>query len=806
MTTPLTPPAPAGGVPPRLTGGMPRALCLIAALACVFAFSLTPSALAAPALISKTSFSAVTETSATLEASVDPTGGLTKAHLEYATLADFKAKAFEGAQPVPSVEGLTVPAKVKGTGALQSGSDLITGVATTAGAFGVGQTITATGIPAETTIKAVEPEPGEATLQLKISKSATASAPTAELEATGPQPISAEISGLTPATGYVFRAFAKKTGTKEIAEGTPATFYTFASPPSFAPCPNEEFRSGKRAPLGIPGAFLPDCRAFEQASPLDKNGNDALSSPFGLASRAAADGGAVTFGSAFGLPGGQGAQEMPYYQAARGAGGWLTTGLYPPAEFGEEAHSPIGHSPDLSTIYAEATRLGPKRKALFELHRDGSAPIQLTPYVQLAPDTFFFGFAGTSADASTVLIEAPNALPQEEGGPLIPGSVADAPNLYAWERASGELHLASVMNSPVETQAKLAKGAYAGPYAWLYGPNYLHKEGGPSGNHDLISAHAVGEDGSLVFTSRSDGHLYMRINPTEPQSAVVINEGEEECTEPAKACTLDVSGSRRTTPDPGGHQPAVFHTATADGSKVFFTSSEKLTDDANTGPEQPPAQIGRTDLTAPDPNTSKEEDFLPARALGIAFDPAGEYVYWVNPALGTIGRAKLNGEDEIEGPIDQSFIEPGEGECIQEVKGPVNGKPAVYEDLTILSSPRYVAVDDEHVYWTNTGRRDDEGPLDGGGTIGRATLEGGGVTDIRPDFICGTEPNPDRSKKVPAWSATPRESPSTTPTSTGPTRHETDRNARSLERRSGVGKPTGISSVNRRAERPTEWR
>jgi hypothetical protein len=74
-----------------------------------------------------------------------------------------------------------------------------------------------------------------------------------------------------------------------------------------------------------------------------------------------------------------------------------------------------------------------------------------------------FGFAGASADENTLLIEARQALPAEEGGAPIEGSVAEAPNVYAWDRTSGQLSLASVMNSGPQTAAALPKGAFAGP-------------------------------------------------------------------------------------------------------------------------------------------------------------------------------------------------------------------------------------------------------------------------------------------------------------------------------------------------------
>jgi hypothetical protein len=651
---------------------MPVTLSRIALLALVLAACLlapTTALAAGPPEITSTSVSEVTQTSARLSATVDPTGTATKAHFEYTTLAAFEEHGFEGASRLPAAEAedLSIPA-------------------------------------------------GE------------------------PKTISAPLGGLSPASGYVFRAVAKKTGGKNQEEvfGPPTTFYTFGPSPLFAPCANDEYRSGERAASGSPGAQLPDCRSYELATPQDKDGNNALST-LGLA-RAAVDGSAITFGSPFGIPGGQGAQVLPFYQATRGSEDWSTSGLLAPAALAEGSRFLVGQLPDLSATYASATNYEPSpRSALFELHRDGSAPTQITPF---APGTADFetrlGFAGASADASTVAVQAAVALPAEDLGPPIPGSSQAGPNVYAWDRATGQLHLASVMNSLAQTEAKLAKGAWAGPYNWVH--DRLDLEGGTestSGGYYLSDEHAVSSAGSVFFTSRAGGHLYERINPTAPQSAVLnAGEADEECTEADKACTLDVSASRRAVPDSGGPQPAAFQMATPDGSKVLFTSSQKLTEDANTGPEQPAAQIGRATLNGDEPADPVKEDFLPAHALGLTVDPEGEYVYWAEPLNGTIGRAKLIGE--AVGPAEAEFIKPGPTEAeLHQVT-----EPGVI--TSVPTKPRYVAVGPcaeggECIYWTNAGPAgEDESTneyptIDGEGTIGRARLDGSG--DLVPESV-----------------------------------------------------------------------
>lgn len=657
----------------NLCGRGPRPLILALLLGLLTLLAPTAALAANPPQITSTAVSEVTETSATISATIDPTGGATTAHLQYTTLEAFEAEGFEGAIRIP----------------LEESEDF-------------------------------------------------------SIPAGAPQAISAPLAGLDPASGYVFGVFAKKAASKP-AEAQ-STFYTFGPSPLFGSCPNDEYRSGERAAPGAPGALLPDCRSYEQATPVDKNGDDATGPSQGPI-YAAADGSGVFYGSMFGIPGGTGAQILPFYQGFRSGEEWSSMGLLPPADLGELARSPIGELPDFSSIYGEAGRFGsPRVKALFELHRDGSPPTQITPYTFTeAKGERFYGFAGASADASSVVIEASTALSEVQGGPPIPGSAADVPNVYAWDRETDQLHLASAMNTSEETEEKLPKGAYAGTYTTVYGQSPL-LEGGPSQGNYTVDLHAVSENGSVFFTSRSDGHIYERVNPTRPQSAMETVGGEEVCSEPTKACTLDVSASKRSEPDPGGPQPAAFQGASADGSKVFFTSSQKLTDDANTGPEQPPAQIGRATLNGDEPAGSVKEKFLLAHAVGVAVDPKGEYIYWVDPTSGTISRAGLDGSgDLVPNSVEAEFIVPGKtlAETHQVTEHGVK--------TLVPSTPRYVAVGPcagggECVYWTNTGPAGEStfgeirASIDGQGTIGRAKLDGsGGLVpgSVKPEFITG---------------------------------------------------------------------
>jgi hypothetical protein len=493
-----------------------------------------------------------------------------------------------------------------------------------------------------------------------------------------PVTVKATVEGLSPATIYHFRVVTKNGATPaDEAKSPDRIFATFSAPLS----------------------GLPDNRAYEQASPIDKDGGDVIGTVPQL--KTPPQGGAITYSSTDGAPGGVGAQDLPLYLASRSPSGWSSQGLLPPATSGEQAHV-LGWLPDFSKVFSSAFKIGePSTGALLAM--PGSGP-QVPE--ELVPPTPNAGYAFVGSGDNEVVFESRASLGS-------PAGIEGASNVYAWDRESGEVSLVSVLNDG----EPLANGAFGGSYDWALGmtPTNL-SQGGAARNYYTQDQNAVTDQGAVFFTEAKTGQLYMRVNPTQPQSA--LDAGK--CTEADKACTYHVSESQLSPPDPAGPRPAAFMGAAADGSSAFFTSPEKLTEDANTGPTQPKPQIGRADI---DGVTDVEPDWLEDhRAVGVAVDD--EFIYWASPAEGTIGRAKLDGSD-----ANDEFISPGPTTVEEEIEI----GPDEFETITkvVPSSPRYVAVNENRIYWTNMADGKNSH-----GSIGRADIDGTPAS-VEPECIKG---------------------------------------------------------------------
>jgi hypothetical protein len=474
--------------------------------------------------------------------------------------------------------------------------------------------------------------------------------PSGEIPAgTSPVPVDVQLTSIAPGTTYYYRVVA----VSELSPGEFETFdgpdKTFATPaePSTTPeaCPNAQARTEQPY-----GQALPDCRAYELVSPLDKGDLSAEA----VDSRASASDESpvvayVSRGS-FSEPGGpepQGARKVNRYIARRGADGWSTQSLTPRSTAFESqrvAFAELLFTPDLSTglVASEDVPLVENGEAAgydnLYVANLATSPISYQTVTNVNPpglppddqgtlDALHPLPVGVSTDLSHVFFQ--------QGANLTPNApVEEYERVHVYEWVGGKLSLVDVPPAGTKFKDGLRAGAVAGA----------------PGNFDLPEDgdtwHAVSANGLRVFFTVGEelggqepaaGQLYVRENPEQPPV-----DGSE-CAVSGDACTVEVSASQRTEPDPDGPQPAYFRDANAEGTRVFFTSKAELTNDANTGLADSTANLyeyelssvpgepgNLTDLTVP----TEAEDPNGAAVLGLvtAGENAGEgnsYVYFV---------------------------------------------------------------------------------------------------------------------------------------------------------------------------------
>jgi hypothetical protein len=126
--------------------------------------------------------------------------------------------------------------------------------------------------------------------------------------------------------------------------------------------------------------------------------------------------------------------------------------------------------------------------------------------------------------------------------------------------------------------------------------------------------------------------------PADVSEGLVALRGGGECVEAAKACTIEVSASQRSTPDTHGLKLARYWGASANGQLVYFTSNAELTNNAYTGEEDNAANLYQYDLEngqLTDLTVDTEEATSGAAVKGVVqMSEDGSYVYFV--ALGAL--------------------------------------------------------------------------------------------------------------------------------------------------------------------------
>ncbi len=301
----------------------------------------------------------------------------------------------------------------------------------------------------------------------------------------------------------------------------------FSSVPALAAgegCPNEAVRKTE-----VDALALPDCRAYEQVSPVDKNTTDALGAPGDMESSPTGE--LVIYASVVPFPETTGSYEYPSYISMRGGADWLTQGLNaltePQAESsvrgltanGEEAIVFVSAEKEEKFLLAPGAEVG---------HGNAYVRNNITgAYTLLAARPSAFRYAGSTLDGSYILFTSNT---EHE---LVHGVVDEheEPYLYEWDRETGQVSFVGYVNNEV-------------PMGGTVSGSNERALGEPA---ETYVENVISENGSRIFFSESSGagKIYMREPNAIPPRTVEISEGN-----------------------------AQWRAATPDGSKAFYTEGE----------------------------------------------------------------------------------------------------------------------------------------------------------------------------------------------------------------------------------------
>ena len=396
------------------------------------------------------------------------------------------------------------------------------------------------------------------------------------------------LEGLSPGTAYHYRFVAQSGGGGPVyglGGGTPekvdeetiyrevgeeSVFRTYPLAGASGSCPNDGFRVGA-------GALLPDCRAYELVSPLDKNNGDIKGFhddrgyPTTL-TQSAADGERMTYSSYRSFAGPESASPLEnQYLASRDPEmGWRSVAVDPPlgpAGIITESGSPRvenfykAFSPDLCdswlVVAGEPGLAAGATEGFGDLYRRddcGSAGyealIQAPPTGETTPLYFNPELQGTSTDGKQAILRVQDKLATAGPPEAIGGGTWQT--YYA---SGGQLRLVCVLPSGAASGHNCSGGT-GGEEAPSLPANLYHTN---------EVSHALSANGRLAYWTDSGsgeagpGKVYLRENPGEPQSAV----SGGVCTEPEMACTVKVSGTKTI-------EPSRFLGASVNGERALF--------------------------------------------------------------------------------------------------------------------------------------------------------------------------------------------------------------------------------------------
>jgi hypothetical protein len=389
-------------------------------------------------------------------------------------------------------------------------------------------------------------------------------------------------------------------------------------------CANGALRTGA-------SADLPDCRAYEQVSPVAKGGFAALPKG-GTPVQTSPSGDAISYLGFNAFPGALGSSALhAAHVSTRAASGWETadrTPAVPKAEGLKIYKVDYAFSEDLTQAVIRvpfiplAAGSTPYTYNLFLQHSDGryslvnsalpAIPIEAFCGPEEIASCFEFldisSFAGASGDFSHVAFESTSQLTAQAPGPFVE-------SLY--ESAGGEVRLVGI----------LPDGTAAGSSTAGAGSSVHYSDG--QSEADGRVEHAVSQDGSrIVFQAPADSG---EPHPAQAGLTEVYDrvEGRE---------TVELSAPEAgSTPEDNTPRAATFWAASVDGSRVYLTSAADLTTQSKTGSEggedlyeynfDRPAGEKLVDLSV---DSNPVDAASGAKVLGVVDASSdGSYVYFV---------------------------------------------------------------------------------------------------------------------------------------------------------------------------------
>lgn len=466
------------------------------------------------------------------------------------------------------------------------------------------------------------------------------------------QTVTVGLTGLSPGQTYHFRLVATDAEGSVLGPDTSFTTYA-ASLPSDEACPNEAVRNAQGS------TTLPECRAYELVSPLEKNGGNVAAD--GTMTQASITGDAVKYTSttAFGDTMGSEVRGAEY-MSQRGTEGWITHGIDPAQQEPVDGLAKSSQyqylTPDLSKgVYYGLSPVVPghpnvERAAnlylrtdmfsappgTYELLSDSEAPVPARP--PFTPEGEV-SFAAASSDMSRILFESFNDLTKTAAG-----LGTRQPKLYEWH--NGTVSLAGILPDGHPAPGSMAgAGSGVGSYVGFEG-HWALTTMSPDGSRVIFEAAPFHiESGPAGGQLGAAGTLYMRIDGRETIS--LESSERTDCNVERKEREPQYKCTGALEPDPNGPQPAVFLGASNDDSKVFFMAREALTDDAQgVGTGGTAENLYMFDIDAPVGKrlTLLSKDTNPAdreggncgcgrdRVLGVAgISSDGSFVYFTSP-------------------------------------------------------------------------------------------------------------------------------------------------------------------------------